>query len=253
MNGLSQHGIDHLSPSSANLFAAEPALWVLERLLGHRSPVGCAAHRGTAAEAGIEMGLIHPDLPVAEAQAHAVKEFDRLSALSADPNRDKERDAIPGIVEVGLAELRAYGVPTLAESGRQHRVEIRLDDVPVPVIGYLDFLYEGHGIIVDLKTQLRLASEISEPHARQGALYQAARGKHQMRFAYCTPKKIGVYVLENGRQHLDALRQICIRLDRFLSVSKDPQELAGIVVPNYASFYWNDPATRARGREVFGF
>lgn len=253
MTGLSQHGIEHLSPSSANLFAAEPALWVMEKLLGHRSSPGCAAHRGTAAEAGIEIGLLNPDLPVAEAQAHALKEYDRLSALSADPNRQKEREAIPGIVEIGLAELRQYGVPTRAETGRQHKISVMLEGVPVPVIGYLDFLFEQHGIIVDLKTQLRLSSEISEPHARQVALYQAAKGNYQARIAYTTPKKIGVYVLESGRQHLDALRQICIRLDRFLSVSKDPQELAGIVVPDFSSFYWNDPATRARGREVFGF
>lgn len=253
MNAFATHGIDHLSPSSLNAFAAEPALWVMERLLGHKSPVGCAAHRGTAAEAGIEIGLIHPDLPVAECQAHALKEFDRLAALSADPNREKERDAIPGIVEIGLAELRQYGAPTLPENGRQHRVEVTLEGVPVPVMGYLDFLFDGHGIIVDLKTQLRLASEIPENHARQGALYQAARGNHQMRFAYVTPKKIGVYVLENGRQHLEALRQIALRLNRFLAVSKDPQELAGIVCPDFTSFYWSDPATRARGREVFGF
>ena len=253
MSGLQQHGIEHLSPSSLNLFAAEPALWVMERLLGYRSSPGCAAHRGTAAEAGIEIGLINPDLPVAECQAHALREFDRLSALSADPSRQKEREAIPGIVEVGLAELRQYGVPTLSETSRQHKVSVTLDDVPVPVIGYLDFLFDQHGIIVDLKTQLRLSSEISEPHARQVALYQHAHGNHQARIAYTTPKKIGVYVLENGRQHLDALRQIARRLERFLSVSKDPQELAGIVVPDFASFYWNDPATRARGREVFGF
>ena len=74
MSGLQQHGIEHLSPSSLNLFAAEPALWVMERLLGHRSSPGCAAHRGTAAEAGIEIGLINPDLPVAEYTALQVKQ-----------------------------------------------------------------------------------------------------------------------------------------------------------------------------------
>jgi len=42
-------------------------------------------------------------------------------------------------------------------------------------------------------------------------------------------------------------------MNRFLAVSNDPQELAGIVCPDYGSFYWNDPATRAKGRQVFGF
>jgi len=253
VNGFSLHGIDHLSASSANLFAAQPALWVMERLLGHKGSVGAAAHRGTAAEHGIETGLFSPEMPVADCQAMALKEFDRLTALCGDPNRDKEREAIPGIVETALAELRQYGVPARPENGRQHKIECHLEGVPVPVVGYLDFVWDTHGIIVDLKTQLRLASEISETHARQGALYQHARGNYECRFAYTTPKKIGVYVLENGRQHLEAMRQIFLRMNRFLSVSKDPQELAGIVCPDYSSFYWNDPATRAKGLQVFGF
>ncbi len=37
-NAFERHGIDHLSPSSLNLWAAEPALWVMERLLGRKSP-----------------------------------------------------------------------------------------------------------------------------------------------------------------------------------------------------------------------
>lgn len=253
MNAFEQHGIGHLSVSQANLFAAAPALYVMERLLGHRGGVGISAHRGTAAEHGIERGLFSPDMPVSECQDAALKEFDRLTALCAGANRDKEREAIPGIVETALAELRQYGAPSRPEGGRQHKIECRLDGVPVPVIGYLDFVFGQSGTIVDLKTQLALSSKIKEEHARQGALYQHAHGNYEMRFAYTTPKKIGVYVLENGRQHLEALRQIFLRMERFLSVSKDPKELAGIVCPDYSSFYWSDPATRAKGLQVFGF
>ena len=35
------------SPSSLNLFAASPAMFVMERVLGIRQPVGVPAHRGT--------------------------------------------------------------------------------------------------------------------------------------------------------------------------------------------------------------
>ncbi|MFN7332695.1 MAG: hypothetical protein ACK5TB_02435, partial [bacterium] len=112
MNGFALHGLEHLSATSLNLYAAAPALWVVEKLLRRRAPVGAAAHRGTAAEHGVARGLFDPALPVAECQAAALAEFDRLSALSADPNRAKEREAIPAIVELALAELRQYGVPT---------------------------------------------------------------------------------------------------------------------------------------------
>ena len=55
------------------------------------------------------------------------------------------------------------------------------------------------------------------------------------------------------RRHLAALAQIATRLERFLALSADPHELAGLLVPNYDAFYWNNAATRANGAAVFGF
>jgi hypothetical protein len=46
---------------------------------------------------------------VEDCQAAALAEFDRLAALSTDPNRTRERDAISGIVAAAFAELRQYG------------------------------------------------------------------------------------------------------------------------------------------------
>ena len=45
------------SPSSLNLFAASPAMWVLEKILGIKQPVGVPAHRGVAVEDGVVVGL----------------------------------------------------------------------------------------------------------------------------------------------------------------------------------------------------
>ena len=61
-NAFERHGLDHLSASSINLFVAQPAMWAMQKLLGHKSRVGAAAHRGTAVEAGVEMGLFDPTL-----------------------------------------------------------------------------------------------------------------------------------------------------------------------------------------------
>ena len=38
------------SPSALNLFAAEPSMFVLERILGIKQTVGAVAHRGSAIE-----------------------------------------------------------------------------------------------------------------------------------------------------------------------------------------------------------
>ena len=57
--GLALHGIAHLSPSSINAYVAQPAAWLMERLLQRRAPVGSAAHRGTAVEAGRRLPPSH--------------------------------------------------------------------------------------------------------------------------------------------------------------------------------------------------
>ncbi len=250
MSGLLRHGFAHLSPSSLNQFAGSPAAFLIERLFGVRSAGSCAMYRGTAAEHGVEAGLFDPALPVPECQAMALKEYDRLSALSVDPRRETERDAIAGLVETALAELRAYGIPDRPEDSRQHKVSLHLPEVPVPIIGFLDFVWSDHGMIVDLKTQLRLSSAISTAHARQGALYASATN-YETRFCYTTPRKCAVYRLEEPATHLEGLRRIALTLDRFLDLSSDPLELARYLVPDLEAFWFRDAAVRAKAFEVW--
>ena len=68
-------------------------------------------------------------------------------------------------------------------------------------------------------------------------------------------RQVTVYEMsgDDVRRHLAALRAIALSLGRFLSVSNDARELAGLIVPDFDSFWWSEPAARAAGREVFGF
>lgn len=258
MNGFDRHGIDHLSASSLNLWASEPAVWALERLLGHRSPPSAMMVRGKAVEDGVHLGLMDPARSLEGCVSEAQASFDRYMTLITDDRRESERANLAGYVEHGLGELRQYGTP----SAYQDRVEIRLDDVPVPVVGYIDWRFDQHGLIVDLKTSERLPAAISLSHARQGAIYAYAHGNYGMRFAYVKPvaaKKDGcavsVYELErvDVDRQLAALRQIALRLERFLNLTSDAHELCGLIVPDYERFHWSNAVTRARGAEVFGF
>jgi hypothetical protein len=252
-SAFERHGLDHLSASSINLFAAQPAMWAMQKLMGRRSMVGPAAHRGTAIEAGVEMDLFEPSAPVEACQEAAIARFNHLTALSADRAVEKERANIAPAVAIALAELRQYGVSEAAGENRQHRIEVQLLGVPVPFIGWLDFWFPVHGIIVDLKTQLRLSSKISDRHARQGAIYHAAHGNAEIRFAYVTPQKMGVYRLEDPRRHLDRVVNIAQSIERFLSLSDDGAELTRSLSPDLDSFYWNDPGARAAADEIWGF
>ena len=257
-SSFERHGIEVLSATSLNQWAAAPALWVMQRLLDCRSPQSAFFARGKAVEHGVHTGLLAPTLDVEACVAAAEAAFDREMALVPDARREKERSSIAGYVANAVGELRQYGIPT----GYQERVEVRLEDVPVPVIGYPDWTFDDHGLLVDLKTTERLPSSISDAHGRQGAVYARARGNYGMRFAYARPsaantggRSVVVYELpaEDLRRHLEALRQIAVRLARFLALSSDPHELAALLVPDFDHHWWTNPITRAHGAAVFGF
>lgn len=253
MNAFERHGIDHLSASSVNLFIAQPALWCCSYLLKKRPPVGPAAHRGTAIEAGVEAGLFDPEMPVEECQKVALARFHSLTRLSADARIEKERDTIAPSVEVALAELRQYGIPDKPLEGqRQHKISYMVSGVPVPVWGYLDFEWPQHGIIVDLKSTARVPSEISAPHARQGAIYAGPGGNRQVRFGYVSAKKITVYALENVGQHLASFVQAAQSIERLLSLSDDGEKLTRCFAPDLTSFYWGDASARRLASEIWG-
>lgn len=251
MNAFERHGLTHLSASQINLWINAPSLWVMEKLLAKRGGVGCSAHRGTAAEAGVSAGLFNPAMTHEECVAVALPVYDRLTALSGDPKRETERGVISGMVQQGLS-LRDHGLPIRPNEGDQHKIEVRLEGVSVPVIGYLDWLYTDE--VLDLKTTLRVPSAMSEAHLRQASLYKLAHMDKRVRFFYASDKKSEKHTLT--REQYDAsMRSLTLtaqRLERFLGLSGDARELAAIVPHSSESFYFADAQTKANAIEIYG-
>lgn len=235
------------SPSSLNLFCASPSMFVLEKILGQRQPVGSPAHRGTAVEDGVTAGLLDPAMPVADCAAVALKKYDTITALSGDRRREEYRETISGMVASALEELRPYGVPSQC----QGFVEWRPEGLKYPIVGYYDYHWEQHNITVDLKTTEKLPSAVKIPHARQVALYVTTNNA-DARAAYVTPKKRATYQIENIDAHRNALHQIALRCEAFLALSDDPAFFTTITAPDFESFYWGGPA-RQIGFERWGF
>jgi hypothetical protein len=245
-NPFSAHGIDHISVSQLNLWAAAPGVWVMERLLGYRTPVGAAAHRGTAVEAGVIAGLM--GAPLAEAIDIANAVFTEKTALSSDPRRDKERDGLAGMVEQGILLLAPWGRPDRT----QVRKEWQMDGIAVPVLGFSDAEYDAHGLIVDLKTTHALPNAIRTAHARQVASYLGEGANLAGGIAYVTAKKGALYRLENAAAHVAALTRMAHSLQNFLAISADAHELANLLTVDTDSFYLSDPRARQHAFEVFG-
>lgn len=249
MNAFERFGMEHLSPSSCNSFAASPATFVMRKVLKLQDTTGPGAHRGTAAEAGITLGLMDPGVSIERCIEEAQRVFrEKCGIAPFDEKATKEFEALAGFVSVGLDALRPYGVPT----STQGFISQTVPGLDVPLIGYYDWEWSHHGIIVDLKTTHQCPSKISVPHARQVSLYKVARNTADPRISYVTPKKSATYRLESPDEHFRALVRIAQTIQRFLSLSTDPNELAGLVVPDVDSFYFNDPLTRAKAFKIWG-
>ena len=238
---------EHHSPSSLNLFCASTSMWVLEKITGVSQPVGAPAHRGTAVEAGLTHGLLNPDASLAECVKVATIKYDTLMALSSDARREKYRETVSDMVRQALTKLRPYGVP----SRTQGFVEWKPEGLRLSIIGYFDFEWAQHSIIVDLKTTEKMPSHIKISHARQAAFY-ASSDNMAARRTYVTPKKCETYELENMREHREALRQIAMRIENFLALSDDPEFFKSITVPDLESFYWGGPTARQLAFEHWG-
>lgn len=248
MSGLLKHKRKHLSVSQCHTFKKSPWRYLYQNIMGNFDPAGPAAFRGTAAEAGVTMGLLNLDAPIADCQAHAVQEFDRLCLLATGDKIDKEREAIPGLVQNALDELRPYGKP----SHVQHTIWWQSPELPIPFKGIIDFMWEDHGIIVDLKTKAQMPSKIEKDHARQLALYGAAvSDNYGLRVCYATHKRHAVYEVENAKLHLGSLVAIAKTIDRFLDLADDPATLLACVAPDTDAFEFSE-TLKQRAYEISG-
>ena len=222
-------------------------MWVLEKILGLKQPVGVPAHRGVAVEDGVAFGLNNPSASQKDCLDVALTKYDTITALSPDDRREKYRETISDMIGRALDELRTFGVP----SRTQGFIEWKPDGLQLPIVGYFDFEWAQHGMIVDLKTTEKMPSEIKVGHARQISLY-AMSDNYGAAACYVSPKKSNLYRLENVREHRDALFQLAKRVENFLALSDDPSFFLSITAPDLDHYFWSGPAARQIAYEKWG-
>lgn len=234
------------SPTALNMFASSPAMFVLERVLGQKQPVGAIAHRGSAVEMGVAHGLMNPDAGDKACIDIALASFDIRAALSGDARKEKMRDSIPDMVSMALDELRPLGPP----SEMQGFIEHFDPSLKLPIVGYFDFAWADKGLIIDLKTTDKMPSSIKVSHARQVAFYTS--DNHEGRLTYCTPKKCQTLQLENAREHKQSLVRMAQNVETFLSQSEDPAFFVTVTAPDLDNYLWTNPAARQIAFELWG-
>lgn len=237
MNGFEKHGLKHTSPSQLNMWADAPCAWIAQYLYGKRSAFSVAAQVGVLTEQVVAT-VLRGTNDFDSALKFAKETFYKDNALNTN-QKDVERvNDIEPMAKLALEELKQYGEPNFTLDG-QHKISLNCkgDGWELPVIGFIDFYYPDHGLIVDLKTTLRMPSNMSDPHKRQGAVYQKAMGNMGVKFLYVTPKKSCVFDIEGGADTLREVKEILNRQERFLRLG-DAELLRSIVPVNTSSFYW---------------
>jgi len=247
MSAFARHGIKHLSASSLNLFASQPALWIGKYLLGWRDEFGPAGRRGTAVEAGLDHWLFsdRTDKARRDAKEAALSNFTLNTGGQCDDAHEAEIANIPPMLEQATIALAGAPVPV----GRQMKVEFWLPDIDVPVIGYLDYLFDDG--IIDLKTTKRMPSTPSKAHVAQMAGYAKAR-EQSVSLLYVTDKRHQIVPVTPAMvdEGYDDLIRAARALQYCLASSRDAHEAARYYVPDFTDFHWSDE-TIALGKALY--
>lgn len=234
MNPFEKHEIKHLSASSLALYRNCPALWVGKYLYGWRDDVGPRAWLGSAVEAGLDLALYGRDGALETAR----ERFDLDAQGEVTDEIEKALADLPGMLEQAILATKDFGQPV----ARQSRIEHWLDGIEVPIIGYVDYLYEDW--LFDLKTTARLPSEPRPDHACQVGIYNAATGR-KARLVYVTPKKHAVYDVPDLTDAMWTVAKSAHAVRKLLAMTVDKEQAAGVFVPDFSSFYWSDSTKEA--------
>lgn len=242
MNGFQKHGINHLSASSINMYAECQGAWAARYIFNHKFGFGVAPQIGILTEQVVQEVLLGSEYSAALEKAK--KQFRKQNALNTNEKDMKRIDDIEAMSKLALEELKPYGEPEFVHNlngVQQQKIEINCNggDWFIPVIGYLDFVYPQHGMVIDLKTTLRMPSAMSMAHQRQAAIYSAAKGNMGVKFLYVTPKKTCWHEVDDVKAVLDNVKAVARRMETMLRLL-DKEQIQACVGVSASSFYWSN-------------
>ena len=226
------HGINYLSPSSINTYINDTSLWVARYLFKIKSSSGASAVRGIATEFVLadkyEKGVFDYNLLDVKFMSLCAESGIDLGDIKTAKEKKLLKDFGTIIDEnFDYKDLEAY----------QEKVEVQIEDMPVPIMGYIDFRFKDK--IVDLKTSTRMPIRPTEAQKRQMALYSMAYPNSSVDLFFATPKEHKRFTLKNLTLYRKQLRKLALSIQKFLSISDDKHELASLMYPNLDSWLWS--------------
>jgi len=238
--------LKHLSASSINKWTGDRGAWVAHYVYGVQGEVGPAAWRGRAVEDGLTAHVSGANVDPLE---HALESFEFDAQGDLEKDVEKERQLIAPMLEQAITAWTENGLNRPVT--QQIRVETWLNQVAVPLVGYVDYVMDGH--CLDLKTTKALPSTPRHDHVLQAAGYAHARREKTASILYVTGKKRALYEIDS-RQIRAAIEDLTRRAQglqntlaaAWISAGGDSvnarRRLAEMCPPNLDSFYWSPKA-----------
>ena len=232
-NPFDRFGIKHLSPSSLNKFVSDPVLYTLSYIYKIKEPSSAPATRGHVVEHALSKKFSGQIVEEKELISDYTKriienniDLDNEKALSEKENLYAfYQQAINNISYKGLIKFQDFA-------------EIRNDDLPIPIIGYIDFVFED--CIVDLKTTNKMPSKLSEAVKRQMACYSLVYPNKKIFVEYVSSKKHRTFEITDIKKYQDQLFAIAIALQKFLGDCHSPWDVSSKLFPNLDNWAWSE-------------
>jgi len=243
-NPFDNFEIEHLSNSSISSFISNPPKWVLNYLYKVRSKTNAAMTRGTVSDHEIGRQVDDP-LPVAESIQRAVLEYDttikklkKEDAFDIDDDKElKEKQNLAKYLELAIPHYKNLGKP----KSYQERIELQLEEIPIPIIGYCDLTYEG--IVRDIKTTGRLLSEIPDSVNRQLSIYSTALDGYVPLVDYIvvnrSRQEVVTMQVNDVDKWMSQVKGAAIAMQNLLALG-DLNEITSVMYPDFSDWMWSD-------------
>ncbi len=148
-----------------------------------------------------------------------------------------EYNNIERYLEIGIPFYEKLGEPV----SYQKKVELQFEDLPIPIIGYVDMEYED--CIRDIKTTARRPSTLLPPVQRQIAIYATALEKNRAYadYLYVTKTKAEVITLEvdDIDMRLNEVYRVALTIMNLLQ-NNNINELVQITYPDLEHWMWSE-------------
>ena len=213
---FSWHGVDHISAGQINTLIHSQALW-LARVAGYKATVGASAFRGTAIGVAAQILGTTGDKEVATLAAEKTYKTElKKSGIAPDDSAAvREHKIVTSTTEM----LCGSWSDKVLEAER--KIELRLPDIPVPIIGYVDMVCEDK--IIELKSKGVATNKIDAAANMQAAIYQEALGLPAEVY-YTSPKGMTIFKVDHAAG-INRVKRAVQNMLNILSLSKDTEEI----------------------------